>query len=236
MDAQTLLKELEQFDTASVTNVVATFPGDKTNCLGLYNPWEVAWYTDETLKLMYAEHGRRAGYVVTAIYGMPDPIYNRWEFVDVLKAVDESPKPVILAVKQRFPPHIKKKNGLLGGNMLTAYKQVGVTGVLTDGPSRDLEEIRPLGIQCMFTGLSAGHGSFTIQAVNVPVDICGMDVSPGEIIHLGEDGSVKFPAKYLESVVERLKRNQEIDKKKHSAMIQTHDPIILANIMKGIFE
>ena len=33
------LKKLEQFDTPSITNVVATYPEDQELCLGLYDPW-----------------------------------------------------------------------------------------------------------------------------------------------------------------------------------------------------
>jgi regulator of RNase E activity RraA len=37
--------------------------------------------------------------------------------------------------------------------------------------------------------------------VQVPVSIAGMDVAPGEIIHMDENGAVKFPADRLEAVV-----------------------------------
>lgn len=40
------LEKLKQFDTPSITNVVATYP-DKEYCLGLYHPWRGQWYTDE---------------------------------------------------------------------------------------------------------------------------------------------------------------------------------------------
>jgi regulator of RNase E activity RraA len=183
---------------------------------------------------MYPGLGRRAGYVVTVVYGLPDPAFGRIEFVDLLKAISKSVQPVILAVKQNFPDRIKIKNGLLGGNMLTAFKQLGVIGVVTDGPSRDLEEIRPLNIQCMFTGLSAGHGNFAIQAVNVPVNICGMDTAPGEIMHIGEDGAVKFPSDYLEAVTAIVRRIEENDAKKQEALRGTADPVQLGKIMKGI--
>ncbi len=231
-----VMQELEGFDTPTITNVIATFPNDTENCLGLYDPWEVNWYSDHSLKCMYPEHGRRVGYVVTAVYKMPDPSYKRLAFEDILKAADASPKPVILAIMQNFPEKFKKKNGQLGGNMLTAYKQLGVVGVMTDGPSRDIDEIRPLGIQCMFTGLSAGHGDFAVQAVNVPVNICGMDVVPGEIVHMDENGAVKFPAAYLDEILIRAKRVQEIDDRKQAAMRKTNDPAKLAKIMKGIIE
>ena len=39
-----------------------------------------------------------------------------------------------------------------------------------------------------------------IHAVNVPVSVGGMDVAPGEIIHMDETGACKFPADKLEQV------------------------------------
>ena len=59
--ARELLEALKQYDTPSVTNVVATYPQDKELCLGLYHPWEGKWYTDDTLKCMYPELGRTVG-------------------------------------------------------------------------------------------------------------------------------------------------------------------------------
>ena len=147
-------KELEQFDTPSITNVVATYP-DKEYCLGLYHPWKGKWYTDQTLKCMYPELGRRAGYVVTCTYGLPDPNYPNLKFADVLRAVAEMKKPVILALKQDMPDEIKNIDGLLGGNMMTALKSAGVVGVLSDGPSRDIDEIRPLNMPVSYTHLRA---------------------------------------------------------------------------------
>ena len=83
MKENQLLNKLLAFDTPTVSNVVGTFPNQET-CLGLYNPWEVNWYTDERLHCIFPEHGRRAGYVVTAVYGMPDS-YHRLDFVDILQ-------------------------------------------------------------------------------------------------------------------------------------------------------
>ncbi len=229
-------RELEKFDTPSITNVVATYPGNKDNCLGLYHPWEGKWYTDETLRCMYPELGRRAGHVVTVVYGMPDPGFDRLGFGDILRAIEKTPKPVILAVKQNFPPHIKKINGLIGGNMMTAFKSAGVTGVLTDGPSRDVDEIRPMGMQYMLTGTAPGHGNFAVQAVNVPVEICGMDVAPGDIVHMDENGATKFPAGHIDDVLERVKKLQALEARRQEMMRNTTDIEKLADIMKGLYD
>jgi 4-hydroxy-4-methyl-2-oxoglutarate aldolase len=230
------LNELLKFDTPSITNVVATYPLNSDSCLGLYHPWKGRWYTDQSLKCIYPELGRRVGYAVTCVYGVSDPNYKRLALADVLRAIDKAPKPVVLIVKQNFPDEIKNINGLLGGNMMTAFKSVGVVGVISDGPSRDVDEIRPLGLQYMLTGVTAGHGDFSVHAINVPVSVCGMDVAPGEIIHMDENGAVKFPAEYLDEVTERATKLQQLESKRQGLMRETNDVEEVIKIMKGMYD
>jgi len=124
-----MLEELKGFDTPSITNVVATYPKNPL-CLGLYNPWTENWYTDQSIRCMYPELGRRVGYAVTCVYGLPDPGYSRLSFVDVIDALDASPKPTILVLQQKYPPQIAGKVGLAGGNMTSAMIAVGCVGCI----------------------------------------------------------------------------------------------------------
>ena len=201
-----ILKELEKYDTPSITNVVATYPKDRELCLGLYDPWLINWYTDQTIKCMYPDLGRKAGVAVTCVVGLQEPNFDRLEWADVFRAINKPGLPVILAIKQDLPENIKMKNGLSGGNLTTAFKASGAVGAISDGPSRDIDEIRPKEFQYMLTGVCAGHGDFSIKAVNVPVNICGMDIAPGEIIHMDENGAVKFPREVLPKVLEYVKK------------------------------
>lgn len=205
-----MLEALKEFDTPSITNVVATYPKNPL-CLGLYNPWLMNWYTDASLRCWYPELGRLVGFAVTAVYGLPDPNYSKLAFSDVIAALEASPKPTIFVFEQRFPPEIANKVGLSGGNMTTAMQVAGAVGAITNGPSRDIDEIRPMGFQYLTNGVCAGHGDMAIHAVNVPVCVAGMDVAPGEIIHMDENGAVKFPRAYLAEVLDRVTklRDQE---------------------------
>ena len=199
-----MLEDLKNFDTPSITNVVATFPKNPL-CLALYDPWEDNWYTDQTIRCMYPEMGRRVGHAVTCVYGLPDPAYPELTFMDVVDALDASPKPTVLIIEQRFPVGIAAKVGLAGGNMVSAMKAVGCVGLVSNGPSRDLDEIRPMDFQYMLTGLTAGHGVQAVHAVNTPVSVGGMDVTPGEIVHMDENGACKFPAEKIEAVLTNAK-------------------------------
>jgi 4-hydroxy-4-methyl-2-oxoglutarate aldolase len=201
---QHILQELCKFDTPSITNVVATYPKNPL-CLGLYNPWTENWYTDQSIRCMYPELGALAGYAVTCIYGIPDPNYSRLTFMDVIDALDASPKPTILILQQKFPLEVAGKVGLAGEIMTTAMQAVGCVGVVSNGPSRDIDAIRPMKFQYLLSGVSAGHGDMAVHAVNVPVTVGRMDVAPGEIIHMDENGACKFPATHMQAVLTNVR-------------------------------
>lgn len=201
---QKMLEELKDFDTPSITNVVATYP-DSPLCLGLYNPWTENWYTDQSIRCQFPQLGPRVGYAVTCVYGLPDPDYTRLSFMDVLDALEASEQPTVLVIQQKFPPELVGKAGLAGGNMVSAMKALNCVGLLSNGPSRDVDEIREMDFQYMLTGVTAGHGKMAVHAVNVPVSVGGMDVAPGELIHMDENGACKFPADQLEAVLTNVR-------------------------------
>ena len=227
-----LLEKIKEHDTPSVTNVVATYPTNPV-CLGLYNPWTQNWYTDQSVHCMYPDLGPTAGYAVTCTFGMPDANYSRLTFMDVIDALEESKKPTILIIKQIFPPEIAGKVGLSGGNMTTAMKSIGCVGVISDGPSRDIDEIRPMKFQYMLTGVTAGHGDFAVHSINTPVSVAGMDVSPGEIIHMDENGACKFPANKLEQVAQNLDLLRQEEHNRMSALSKATTAAEIRAIFEG---
>lgn len=229
---QAILDELRSFDTPSITNVVATYPGNPL-CLGLYNPWTENWYTDQTIRCMYPELGALCGYAVTCVYGLPDPNFKGLSFMDVLDALDASPKPTILVLQQKFPPAIAGKVGLAGGNMVSAMKAIGCLGLISNGPSRDVDEVRPMQFQYLLTGISPGHGAQAVQAVNVPVSVCGMDVAPGEIVHMDENGACKFPASKLEAVLEKARKLRDEETARIARLQAATSAAELRAIMSG---
>ncbi|MBL8702245.1 MAG: RraA family protein [Alphaproteobacteria bacterium] len=213
-----LFAELRKIDTPTITNVVATYPKNPL-CLGLYNPWTENWYTDTSIRCIYPEMGAVIGYAVTCVYGLPDPNFaGRLSFMDVVDALDAMKKPTILVIQQKWPPEIMVKAGLAGEIMTTSMQAVGCVGLLSNGPSRDVDAIRRLKFQMLLGGVTAGHGEMAVQAVNVPVSVGGMDVAPGELIHMDENGAVKFPADKAEAVLKNAKAVLEDEAVKLAAL------------------
>lgn len=212
-----LMAALQRFDTPSITNAVATYPGVRT-CLSLYDPWEANWYTDQSLHCMFPGLGPRAGRAVTCVFGLPGGDPAGLTFADVVDALEAAGRPTILVLEQRFPARIAGKVGLAGGNMVTAMKAVGCVGLVSNGPSRDVDEVRPLDFQYLLSGVTAGHGEMAVLAVNTPVSVAGMDVVLGDIVHMDENGAVKFPADRLEAVLANVRALRDEEEARQAAL------------------
>ena len=198
-----MLKKLLKFNTPTVGNVVATYP-ENPHCLGLYDNWYGRWYTSQKVKCVFPEKGRRIGYAVTLVFSLPDPKVKPISFIDLIEVLDQAKKPIVVVAQQKFPSDIADSVGLFGGQMTSLMQASGVVGVVTDGPSRDLDEMRELDIQYIMSGTTSGHGDFVISEINTAVSVAGMDVNPGEIIHMDEHGATKFPADKLEEVYNNI--------------------------------
>jgi len=214
-----MLEKLRGYDTPSVGNIVATYPNDPL-CLGIYDPWRGNWYTDQSLRCIYPGLGKNIGYAVTVVYSLPDTNSGQLSFIDLIDALGRSKKPSIVVIKQEFPQEILPRVGLCGGQMTAAFKACGAVGVVTNGPSRDVDEIRPMKFQYLMSGVTSGHGDFQIKAINVPVSVAGMDITPGELIHMDENGACKFPADRLADVCRNIDTFIEAEEKRAVALKQ----------------
>jgi 4-hydroxy-4-methyl-2-oxoglutarate aldolase len=206
-----IIEELRKIDTPTISNVVATYP-KREICLKLYDAWYGGWYTDTSIKCVYPEMKPVVGYVATVVFCEESTKYtgvDRWALPEHIEATR---KPVVLVAEQQFPPELADRVGLFGEMMTTQYKALGVAGVVTNGPMRDVDAIKPLGVQYYATGFTPAHGDMMVKAVGVPVTVGGMTVMPGDMVHMDMHGVVKFPARKMEEILSRAKRLLEEEK------------------------
>ena len=196
-----IIQELRKFDTATICNVVATYPGSDL-CLKLYDAWRGEYYTDTSVRCIYPEHGPVCGYAATAWFSDEKAEHTKMDRWALPEQLERTPRPVILVAKQTYSPGLEALSGLFGGNMTTQFKAFGVDGVLTDGPIRDYVEIKEMKVQYLATGLTSGHGPIQLRGVGMPVKVAGMTVAPGDIVHMDQCGACKFPAAKLPKVLE----------------------------------
>jgi len=198
---QQILQKLCNFDTATICNVVATYP-ESDICLKLYDSWRGEYYTDTSIRCIYPEYQPVCGYAATAWYSdetWENTKLDPWLLYDHL---DRTRRPVILVARQTLSEGLQNLAGLFGGMMSTEFRAFGVVGVLTDGPMRDYVEIKETGIQYLATGMTSGHGPMQLRGAGMPLKIAGMAVAPGDIIHMDQCGACKFPEEKLPQVLE----------------------------------
>jgi regulator of RNase E activity RraA len=112
-------------------------------------------------------------------------------------------------------------------------KAVGCVGAISNGPSRDIDEIRPMKFQYMLSGVTPGHGAMAVHAINVPVTVAGMDVAPGEIIHMDENGACKFPADKLEAVLNNVIKLQKQEETRMNSLLNAKSAAEVRAIFSG---
>lgn len=116
--------------------------------------------------------------------------------------------------KDQIPVFSCGKTGRIApwGELLsTASKVRGAAGALMDGLVRDIRAIREMGFPVFHGGIgpldSKGRGK--IMAVDVPVDVAGVRICPGDLIVGDADGVVVVPqaieAAVLAAAYEKLK-------------------------------
>jgi 4-hydroxy-4-methyl-2-oxoglutarate aldolase len=116
-----------------------------------------------------------------------------------LKAMDSSPKPGVLVLKDIGPQ--PRKSAHLGEMMGTMAKRLGVVGVITDGGLRDILELKRLGLHLFCAGIVPAHGNPRLIEVNVPVEVDGVLIQPGDLLHGDINGVTTIPLSIADQVV-----------------------------------
>ncbi len=99
-------------------------------------------------------------------------------------------------------------NALVGGIMTFAAASLGLAGMVLDGAIRDVAEVRERTFPVYARGVThRGPYKDGPGAINIPVTVGGMTVSPGDIIVGDEDGLLAFqPHEAAEAIEKALKQ------------------------------
>lgn len=161
-------------------------------------------FTPSNIRCLFPELGRLCGYAVTAhveTISQTAPCDNH-EFIRLYQAVEQSPKPAVIAFQEvganpEFAAHC-------GEVMGTIFTRVGAAGLVTDSCVRDIPEVRALGFKYFARGGVVSHANFRIVRVGVSVQICGLVIQPGDILHADENGVLLVPRQGIECIPQKV--------------------------------
>ncbi|MGA3189129.1 MAG: RraA family protein [Bryobacteraceae bacterium] len=185
-----LIAFLKTIDTATVANAI--------ELLNLRPRSE--GYASLDLKCLFPDFGPMCGYAVTAqvetvTQGTPK---TEEAFVELFEAVERSPKPAIVVMQEIGGDRDRATHA--GEVMATIFTRLGAIGLVSDCGVRDLTAVRKIGFHYFARGAVASHAHYHIVRTGVPVEIAGVTIRSGDMLHADENGLITVP----ESGRERL--------------------------------
>lgn len=151
------------------------------------------------VRCLFPEFGRMAGYAVTAQVETMSTGKADWKvFMELYEAVAQSPKPAVVAF-QEIGPH-PDYAAHCGEIMATIFTRLGAVGLVTDCAVRDIPEVRAMKFQYFACGAVASHAYFRIVRVGLPVQVRGLTIRPGDLLHGDENGIIVVPHEGIEKL------------------------------------
>lgn len=100
-----------------------------------------------------------------------------------------------------------------GGMASFAAKSKGVAGLVVDGAVRDLEEMVEFGFDVFSRHMvpTTGRTRLKVEAINIPVTVGGVLVSPGDIVVADGTGVIAIPKAQADQVVGFAEKCQRDD-------------------------
>ncbi|MCL6633156.1 MAG: RraA family protein [Alicyclobacillus herbarius] len=104
--------------------------------------------------------------------------------------------------------------GIIGSNNSLACYAKGVRGIVTNGGVRDTDEIilQRIPVWSKFISQKMDQGRIRFEAKNVPVNIGGVVVYPGDVVVADGDGVIVVPQKIAKEVAKYARQELEKDK------------------------
>jgi regulator of RNase E activity RraA len=79
----------------------------------------------------------------------------------------------------------------------TRVQTLGAEAIVTDGAVRDLEALHGMGMKVWSEYVVVSHGWIDVGEANIPIEVGGLVVRPGDILHADCNGVVSIPRKIL---------------------------------------
>lgn len=169
-------------------------------------------FTPLQVKCLFPEFGRMVGYAVTAHVETVTRLEpaDMLRFIDLYEALEASPKPGVIAFQEvgahgDYAAHC-------GEVMATVFTRLGAIGLVSDCGVRDIPEVRAMGFQYFARGTVASHAYFRIVRVGVPVQVAGMVIQPGDILHGDENGLLQVPKAEAHRIAEMVDKVRSREK------------------------
>ena len=183
-----VLEGLAEFDSATVQNAAAIVYGGYISAHNDYTGPDLNPYLYD----MDGSGKPTVGYALTSTW-MPlhEPAQEIAGRLDYMDSIAYANAPVIVVQQDIDLP--ARRGAIIGDGMAYQMRALGAVGAVTDGNARDVPGIKLAGLPLWATGRVPGHGPFNLIDHDLPVDVAGLRILPGDILVCDGDGVTRVP-------------------------------------------
>ena len=206
------LEELRDFDTTLLANTIGYI--DSTPAHEFYLSGEIQSATPSL--------GPTVGIAVTCEVdsSTPDNIAEGelyWEQLDEMAKNDLPMVWVVKALGTR-PEH----ECVIGDGMAKTLYAVGCNGIVTDGRVRDVSGLLTTPFAAYCKGKAVHHVPMRFLACNRPVEVGGVTIHPGDVLHANSEGVIRIPKTCINVLAETAVRMRAFEHKAHMILRRTN--------------
>ncbi len=214
------MEALRGLDTPTIANAIEAF-NVRSNTEGFMG-WDI--------RCMFPELGVMVGYAVTGTLDTvtTGKVHDRDVRFKFFEAIGDSLKPAVLVVKDVGPrPH----HGChFGDGMSNTARRLGAIGLVTDGGVRDVDTVREMGFHYFAPGMVPAHGNHGFIEAQVPVEVSGVLVNPGDLIHADVNGVITIPREVVPRVIEQAR---EVHRREAEGMARVNSDDFTAQTLRS---
>lgn len=197
------LKALRNIDTCMVSNAIETFNVRLRN----------TGFTDARIHCMFQDFAPMVGYAATARLRSGEPpmsgrLYR--DRGDWWNSILEIPAPRVVVLEDMDkPPGV---GAFLGDMHAAILKALGCVGYVTNGAVRELPQVRELGFQLFAGSVTVSHAYAHIFELGATVNVGGLEVKPGDLMHGDRHGLLTVPHQIVGQVPEVAVKLQQVER------------------------
>jgi regulator of RNase E activity RraA len=201
VSAETLAR-LRQITSPTICNAIEPFKL-RDNAEGFMGP---------EIRCILPQLGSMVGYAATALIGARSPSGgSRVGMPDLWKHLAEIPEPRVIVIQDVDAP---RPHGSFWGEVnANICKAQGAIGTITDGGVRDLDEVARLGFHFFASCVLVSHANVHLIEVGQPVEVGGLRVRPGDLLHADQHGVTSIPLELAEKLPEAAQKLEQAERR-----------------------
>ncbi len=176
------LELLSKYDTPTICNVIELFD---------VRP-RTEGYMNQSIVSCFPEMPPMVGFASTATFtgAVPQEELSYEGLEQQVDSFSELPGPAVVVFEDLDHPVLAATFGEI---MCSTYKRFGATGLITSGAGRDLDQVRALGFPAFTNGTVCSHGYSRFPSIGGEVEVGGIKIKPGDLIHGDCNGITTIP-------------------------------------------